>query len=92
MLQLTISAVIFVMALVASGHAVIYKREPRAAALWILVIWLIPAVGPILYLLSVSIECDDRRSQCEARWSTIARPPIGPPRELATRNRVRSRG
>ena len=51
MLQLTISVVIFVMALIASGHAVIYKREPRAAALWILVIWLIPAAGPILYLL-----------------------------------------
>ena len=50
-LQLTISAVIFVTALVASGHAVIYKREPRAAALWILVIWLIPAAGSILYLL-----------------------------------------
>ena len=50
-LQLTISAVIFVTALVASGHAVLYKRDPRAAALWILVIWLIPAAGPILYLL-----------------------------------------
>ena len=51
MLQLTLSAVIFVSALVASGHAVIYKREPRAAALWVLVIWLIPAAGSILYLL-----------------------------------------
>ena len=51
MFQLTISAVIFVMALVASGHAVIYKRQPRAAALWILVIWLLPAAGAILYLL-----------------------------------------
>jgi cardiolipin synthase len=50
-IQLTISAVIFVTALVASGHAVIYKREPRAAALWVLVIWLIPAAGSILYLL-----------------------------------------
>jgi cardiolipin synthase A/B len=50
-LQLTISAVIFVTALIASGHAVIYKREPRAAALWVLVIWLIPAAGSILYLL-----------------------------------------
>ena len=38
-------------ALIASGHAVIYKREPRAAALWVLVIWLIPAAGSILYLL-----------------------------------------
>jgi cardiolipin synthase A/B len=50
-LQITISAVIFVTALIASGHAVIYKREARAAALWLLVIWLIPAAGSILYLL-----------------------------------------
>lgn len=38
-------------ALVASAHALIYKREPRSAALWIVVIWLVPTIGPILYLL-----------------------------------------
>jgi cardiolipin synthase A/B len=38
-------------ALVASGHAVIYKRESRSAALWVVLIWVMPALGPILYLL-----------------------------------------
>src|SRR5574341_131531 len=38
-------------ALFASGHAVIYKRESRSAALWVIVIWVMPALGPILYLL-----------------------------------------
>jgi cardiolipin synthase len=38
-------------ALWASGHAVIYKRDSRSAALWVIVIWLMPAVGPILYLV-----------------------------------------
>jgi cardiolipin synthase len=38
-------------ALLASGHAVVYKREPRSAALWILVIWLVPTLGPLLYLM-----------------------------------------
>ena len=51
MLELALSGVIFVAAVVASGHAVIYKREPRAAALWVVVIWLLPAAGPVLYLL-----------------------------------------
>jgi cardiolipin synthase len=38
-------------ALLASGHAVIYKREARAAALWLVFIWLLPALGPVIYLL-----------------------------------------
>jgi cardiolipin synthase len=46
-----LSAVVTVSALVASGHAVIYKRDPRAAVLWVGLIWLVPVVGPLLYLL-----------------------------------------
>jgi len=38
-------------AIVASGHAVIYKRESRSAAIWAILIWVMPAVGPILYVL-----------------------------------------
>ena len=37
--------------LLASGHALLHKREPRAATLWIGVIWLLPALGPLLYLM-----------------------------------------
>src|SRR5262245_14984538 len=42
---------VLVAALIASGHAVIYKRESRSAALWVVLIWVMPALGPILYLL-----------------------------------------
>jgi cardiolipin synthase len=38
-------------ALTASAHAIIYKREPRSALLWVLLIWLAPVIGPLLYLL-----------------------------------------
>jgi hypothetical protein len=51
MLELALSAAVFLSAVLASAHAVIYKREPRAAALWVIVIWLIPAAGPLLYVL-----------------------------------------
>ena len=44
-------AAVLVAALSASGHAVIYKRESRSAALWVILIWVMPALGPILYLL-----------------------------------------
>jgi len=36
--------------LLASGHALLHKRDTRAATLWIGFIWLMPAVGPLLYL------------------------------------------
>ena len=45
------AASVMVIALLASGHAVIYKREARSAALWVILIWVLPAVGPVLYLL-----------------------------------------
>ena len=37
--------------LAASGHAILYKRDPRSATLWTLLIWLLPVAGPALYLL-----------------------------------------
>jgi cardiolipin synthase len=38
-------------ALTASGHAVIHKRDSRSAAIWLLLIWILPALGPVLYAL-----------------------------------------
>jgi cardiolipin synthase A/B len=34
-----------------SGHAVLQKRDPRAAILWVGVIWLVPLIGGVLYLM-----------------------------------------
>jgi cardiolipin synthase len=36
--------------LLASAHALLHKRDTRAATLWIGFIWLMPAAGPLLYL------------------------------------------
>jgi len=35
----------------ASAHALLHKRDSRAATLWIAFIWLMPAVGSLLYLV-----------------------------------------
>jgi len=40
----------FLAALLASIHALLNKRDSRAAALWLGFIWLLPAVGPVLYI------------------------------------------
>ena len=44
-------AVLLAMMVVASGHAVLHKRESRAAALWVGVIVLLPGFGALLYFL-----------------------------------------
>ena len=37
-------------ALLASVHALLNKRDSRAAALWLGIIWFLPVLGPMLYL------------------------------------------
>jgi cardiolipin synthase len=49
--DIAFGASVMVVALLASGHALVYKREARSAALWVVLIWVLPAVGPILYYL-----------------------------------------
>jgi cardiolipin synthase A/B len=38
-------------ALLVSAHALLNKRDTRAATLWIAFVWLMPALGPLLYLV-----------------------------------------
>ena len=35
----------------ASGHALLHKRDHRAATIWIGVVWTLPGLGPLLYLV-----------------------------------------
>src|SRR6185437_2240949 len=41
----------FLAALLASAHALLNKRDSRAATLWLGTIWFLPVLGPILYLV-----------------------------------------
>jgi cardiolipin synthase len=40
-----------VMSVVASGHALLYKRDSRAAALWVALTWFVPIIGALLYFV-----------------------------------------
>jgi cardiolipin synthase len=44
-------ALTVVLALIASGHAILYKRDSRAAVSWVGLIWLVPVAGAVLYAL-----------------------------------------
>lgn len=54
-------AVHLVLALFCSGHAVIYKRDPRSAVSWTGFIWLIPLLGSALYI-SFGVNRIERRA------------------------------
>jgi cardiolipin synthase len=41
----------FLVSMVATGHAVLYKRDSRAAVAWVGLIWLVPFLGSLLYVL-----------------------------------------
>jgi len=60
-------AAVLVAAGFAAGHAIVYKRDPRSAALWLLAILLLPALGPVLYAL-LGVNRVQRRAQRMRRY------------------------
>src|SRR6185295_1695828 len=46
-----VAALTLLMSGLASGHALLYKRDSRAAVAWVGLVWLVPLVGAMLYLL-----------------------------------------
>jgi cardiolipin synthase len=57
----------------ASGHALLHKRDTRAATLWIGVIWFLPALGPLLYL-AMGVNRIRRRAVKLGVHKTLNRP------------------
>ena len=47
--DLAFAVAVVIAAATASGHALIYKRDSRSAAIWMLLIWVLPALGAIAY-------------------------------------------
>ena len=63
----------FVAAVLASVHALLHKRDSRAATLWLGVIWLLPALGSLLYL-ALGVNRIRRRAISLAVHKTFSRP------------------
>ncbi|MEO8350273.1 MAG: phospholipase D-like domain-containing protein [Chthoniobacteraceae bacterium] len=68
-----VAAVTLSIALLASGHAIIWKRDSRSAVLWAVVIWLVPLVGPLFYLL-LGVNRVERRATALRREDGRAKP------------------
>ena len=59
--------------LLASSHALLHKRDPRAATLWLGFIWLLPVLGPAAYLV-LGVNRIRRRAIKLNVHETLARP------------------
>lgn len=56
------------MSLASAEHALLYKRDPRAALGWIAVSLLFPLVGPFLYFLFGINRVQTRAKKIDERW------------------------
>jgi cardiolipin synthase A/B len=63
----------FLAALLASIHALLNKRDSRAATLWLGTIWSLPILGPILYL-ALGVNRIRRRAISLGVHRSVARP------------------
>jgi cardiolipin synthase len=63
----------FLAALLASIHALLHKRDSRAATLWLGLVWFLPLLGPILYL-ALGVNRIRRRALTLAVHKTFSRP------------------
>jgi len=67
-------------AIVTSIHVILVKREPRAAALWLLILWVLPLLGPVLYVL-LGINRIHRRKAIP-QWQSVVPHAVEIPAEL----------
>ncbi len=51
LLNLAVAGFALLLNIIASGHAILYKRDSRAAISWAGFIWLVPLVGAVMYFV-----------------------------------------
>jgi len=49
--QYAVAGLTLLLSALGSAHALLYKRDPRAATLWVGFIWLVPLAGAVLYFI-----------------------------------------
>jgi len=62
-----------IVCLLTTGHALLHKRDTRAATIWIIVIWTVPILGPVLYL-ALGVNRIRRRAMKLGVHKTLSRP------------------
>lgn len=82
-----VAVLTIVLSVIASGHALLFKRDTRAAVSWVGFIWLVPLVGAVLYFIlgvnrirrtAVLLRGNLERYRTKGKTATDAEPPPVP--------------
>src|SRR6267378_4456994 len=49
--HIALAGLAIILSIIASAHAVLYKRDSRAAIAWVGFVWLVPLLGGVLYFI-----------------------------------------
>src|SRR3954467_2497452 len=71
-------------AALAAGHAIIYKRDSRSAAIWVLVVWILPAEGALAYAVLGVNRVQRRAVRMRSRMARQRRDSLFPPGDPGT--------
>ena len=71
-------------AVLAAGHAIIYKRDSRSAAIWVLVVLILPALGALAYAVLGVNRVQRRAMRLRSRMVRHRRDPQFPPSDPGT--------
>ncbi|MFN2644989.1 MAG: phospholipase D-like domain-containing protein, partial [Burkholderiales bacterium] len=82
--DLAFAVAVVAAAVTASGHAVLYKRDSRSAAIWVLLIWVLPALGALAYALVGVNRVERRAVRMRRRMVRHRTDPQFPPSEPGT--------
>jgi cardiolipin synthase A/B len=80
--QWILAGLSLLLSILASGHAVLYKRDSRSAIAWVGFVWLVPLVGPVLYFMFAVNRVRRRasllRSNLERYRAQLSKPECSP--------------
>jgi len=65
--QLMVAGLTVLLSVLASGHAVLYKRDSRSAIAWVGFVWMVPLIGAVLYFTFAVNRVRRRATSLRAR-------------------------
>ncbi len=83
--HIAVAGLALILSVLASAHAILYKRDTRAAIAWVGFVWLVPLVGAVLYFIFGVNRLRRRAALLRGEFAAVSRASAEPkclPEEL----------
>ena len=84
-----VAALTLLLSVVASAHALLYKRDSRAAVSWVGLVWLVPLLGAVLYFIFGVNRIKRRALELRAGRERFQADAPGAPHDLIRRTTIK---